>query len=130
MSGELKYTERDLVLAKREGWRAARAALVIGPIRGEYEVTWEAGAAQQYPLPKIVRPRVAVDAETVRWRVLDGVVQWTYTEYWSDLSEAFGERMYLTAERITILADLLANSTELIDDDGPAPQLLGRDANG
>jgi hypothetical protein len=73
-------------------------------------------AAQMYELPKIERPRVVTDGvHEYTWR--NGLVQ-------NRSASAFGWWEFtgtITDRNRSALLDLLANPTELIDDDGVQP---------
>lgn len=118
MSDEKKYTERDLVMAKREGFLEAHSWARVG-IAGDHEA--ERLAATKYPLPKRTQRREAIDPHTDsrvwsfdvdrprivwRWKARRDVL-WT-----SDLAGVF-----VTPERVALWADLIANPTEEVDDE-------------
>ena len=52
MSDEKKYTERDLILAKREGYVRHCLQMLMSKQYAETD------AALLFPLPKVTRPRV------------------------------------------------------------------------
>ena len=113
MASEKKYTERDLVLAKREGY-ARHCVAVCGNTKNATEL-----AARTYPLPRVTRPRVWVDPNgDTRFQVVDGVLfgkDFEEDEEWLPVdSYAFN----VTPERVVAWADLFANPTEEVDDDG------------
>jgi len=72
MSNEKKYTEQDLVLAQREGFRAGSRWLAcwcdcncsVGDypwFKGDNDQRVGDEAAKRFPLPKVTRPRVVQD---------------------------------------------------------------------
>lgn len=113
MSDEKQYTERDLVLAKREGFVEGNGSMVfLDPC---------ARAAIRYPLPKVTRPRVVKDVKlssrlSFNFRVKKGVLRWespgqgdwTAFDLWLDDDHPIIGPVW---------ADLLANPTEEVEDD-------------
>lgn len=99
----------------KEQQLALRAAFVKGWENWMANCNPHVFAAKAFPLPKIERPRVVVEGDT-SWRVIDGEFE--------DKSRHGGWRKSSNAgwspiaKRVAIWADLLANPTELIDDDG------------
>lgn len=83
-------------------------------------------AASYYPLPKITRPRVVSDPEPgydQKWRVKDGVLEFNGHTGWREAhgcsaSGSYGTCLFPTPARIMLWADLLANPTETVDDEG------------
>ena len=123
MSSEKKYTERDLVLAKREGYARARGASgLLTPYGIECARAEAAGA---FPLPKRTQPRVVKDPNRVHdawWAVRDGELCWTDADpdqcrfiSISVMWDASSVRP--TRERVALWADLLANPLEEVEDD-------------
>ena len=126
MTPPAKYTERQLIEAKREAFVAGadwcfhdchttRALSITSRPR------WIAAAKSLFELPKVTRPRVVKDAEGVSWRVSGDTVQWSVGKGcdwaprdWAPLSNS---HIWLTVERVHLLADLLANPTEEVDDE-------------
>jgi hypothetical protein len=114
MSGEKKYSEREMVMAKR-------AAFVAGN-----QWVWKSGATdeaeQRYPLPKVVRPRVVkvsgVNSPWVAYRLHGSSIQaqecldacCPHDIRWEDVES-------VPTHHIRALADLLANPTETVEDD-------------
>lgn len=129
------YTERDIVLAKRLGCERERLIFLRscgGSANGDAREA-RAYAAHEYPLPKIVRPRVVRDLsiDTSReFRVIgERFEARNFTEPGGEWTiSAFGG-WCLDVHVVRLFADLLASPTEEIDDDGSAPH-HGRDANG
>lgn len=123
MSAPKMVTERDAVLRER-------AAYGAGLLRGNHQSfsrpnDLEAQAARIFPLPKIVRPRVISEESglsCVDWRYVDEQLWWRHhantRQTWNSLSSATGAGMFITAERAVLLADLIANPTEEVEDDG------------
>lgn len=118
MSDEKKYTERDLILAKREGYvRHCNEAC------GQWsEHAMQKFAESAYPLPKVTRARVVKDPmDGSGWAVKDGMLQWTYdaTARMCIIAvfdePAFWSKYRPTPARIRLWADLLANPTEEVD---------------
>ena len=113
MASEKKYTERELrecqQLAYVQGWRDC------WPTRDPLE-----NAKRNYPLPRVTRPRVIQRhpfGTLFDWRLVGGVLEWrspgggSWGTYTIDSDEEW--------KRIgPIYADLLANPTEEVDDDG------------
>lgn len=125
MSAEKKYTERDLVMAKREGWdECAYQMTVCGQGSKESDAMRDA----TFPLPKVVRPRVVEDPTSIPgarfWRVCDGKLQTRKgrgldTEWYDQQNaHAFHDRdfPYPTRERLQLWSDLLANPTEEVEE--------------
>lgn len=109
-------TEREAVLRERTGYYAgyvdgvcaADPGAVISPSHIQER------AAKRFPLPKVTRPRVVADSEGNAWRVVDGnlecrdaVNEWTRVRHCG-----------ITAERLRMWADLLANPTEEVEEEG------------
>ncbi len=117
-SGEA--AERAMIEAKRGGfesgvhWFYGRKEVVanLGYIVDEAPLA----AARLYPMPHVSRPRVVTDASKREWRVVDGKLEYRGEDHrpWSN---AEGCSFFITSERVRILADLLANPTELVDAD-------------
>jgi hypothetical protein len=111
VSDEKKYTERDLVMAKREayegGWRDHRGYC---PGRAPLDVTEIARTV--FPLPKVPRPRVLADGYGWDWRVRGHLLEKKPSrggsELWSTVISVAGNRDAL-------LSDLLANPTEEVE---------------
>lgn len=105
MSAERKYTERDLVLAKRQG---VRTALIHETYLSVKQI--EGVADYHFPLPKVTRPRVVVDPHNPRvtWSILGTVARHDGT---------WGFEPAPTLERIKMWADLLANPTEEVEEE-------------
>jgi hypothetical protein len=81
-------------------------------------------AASRYPLPKLTRPRVvAEDSGDWEYRVAGGVVECRWLRNRTPGASYFGEvnpagdgiRLDVTADRVALWADLLANPTEEVD---------------
>lgn len=82
----------------------------------------EAEAKRRYPL-LVEKPRVVTDREETLpsarcdWRVIDGALEWRISGVpnprWYPLTNS---SLFLTADRVRLLADLLANPTELSED--------------
>lgn len=132
MSAAPKYTEREMVLAKREAFRdGSRWLSCWCSCNGAYDdYRWIAGdsrgrpeeaAAERYPLPKVTRPRVVKNVPmwmNYEFRVVDRVFQSrTLTSGLDDWSvQTISTRR--TFEQLgPVYADLLANPTEEVDAD-------------
>jgi hypothetical protein len=114
VSDEKKYTERDLVMAKRE-------AFVEGAVLWRCYYTQDsarAAAERRHPLPKVTRPRVVADPH-------DGEVMWSYdvggfratAKYRNAMPLVrISEAHHMTHARAEMWADLLANPLEEVDD--------------
>lgn len=111
-----KYSEREYVLAQRE-------AFLQGAAHGrEYaHVPSKCGqvgcASRRYPL-KVTRPRVVRDSGPMgssEWRYVNGRLECRLTGA-MEWDVADGEdgtcKMFIRAERVKLLADLIANPTE------------------
>ena len=111
MSDEKTYTEREMA---HERQAVARTVLLAHTTMG-YEKC-DAIARQSFPLPKVTRPRVVQDPlyHWKKWRVIDGELQRNGSEDDSDewVSTPLSD---MTAARVRVLADLLANPTEEVD---------------
>lgn len=112
MPDEKAYTARDLILAKREGF-----ATHCKRMCGWSDKTAERVAAEEYPLPKITRPRVVTDSQGTEFRVRDGDLLEGRRQDRPD-NPGWGQfsAWDITPERIRLWADLLANPTEEVDD--------------
>ena len=112
MSAEKKYTERDIILARRQGAAWMRCAQ-------RHALDWdEPGdgpcddcvkrAREVYPLPTITRPRVHKDHRGVEWRVVGGKIQRNCSSGWTDIDEP--------PDFAVAIASLVANPTETVED--------------
>ena len=107
-SDEKQYTERDLVLARREGFERGAVALAS---RGAFEDVARTEAERRYPLPKVTRPRVVTRTDIVEIRIMDGVLQYRGAGCgWSVYRQVYWSPGMQDAMR-----DLLANPTEEVD---------------
>jgi hypothetical protein len=112
VSDEKKYTERDLVMAKREAY--LQGCVRFGcdkPRAADYCVS-------RYPLPKVTRARVVADPH-------DGEVMWSYdvggfratAKYRNAMPLVrISEAHHMTHARAEMWADLLANPTEEVSE--------------
>lgn len=117
---EKRYTERDLILAKREVYADLLCAAVGWSREGA-----EQKATGAFPFPKRTRTRVLTERYgcglSFRFRG-DPNNPFAYFEYRGSDSPAwipaFGDKNKLasTVERVRIMADLLANPTEEVPD--------------
>lgn len=123
MNDEKKYTERDLILAKREGWLACYDAFPWHGLRMKDDAV-----KRRYPLPKkkVERPRVVRDPHDPDvprpslWRYVAGEF-----EFDTGVGEPRWQRRYgtpITPERVKLWADLLSNPTELVEDSADAAE--------
>lgn len=126
MSTTQMISEREAVLRERA---AARKALAYFDGTGRGADRAQQLAAEWFPLPKIRRPRIVSDPGVrgggVRWRLMNGQLQWNSHSQWNSLNDARNRGMFITAERVRVLADLLANPTEEVSDDGSGPSTDG-----
>lgn len=133
MADEKTYTEKEVVLRERKAfysgyvalnWCSCEASEVCG--------TCQAETNRRYPLPKVTRPRVVIDAGGAgvrEWRYVEGQIQTRVrgTTHWFCLAhgDAFAAKAVQhedvgfawTPERINMLAKLIADPTEIVDDD-------------
>lgn len=128
MSESKMVTEREAVMRER-------AAFVRGSQfedeawREMLRVNHSSGAdcidasRKRYPLPKVERPRVVVETSvhgrTVAWKYEHGALWWRNPRgsgEWYSLMSPRTSEMFITPERVKLLADLLANPTELVED--------------
>jgi hypothetical protein len=113
MSDVKMVTEKDAVLrerlAFRSGWCCHRAYRVgYAPIDPEGE------AARAYPLPKVTRPRVVMDARGVKWKVMEGRLH-ALEPHCDGWARADNTHWLLPPDRVSLWADLFANPTEEVD---------------
>ena len=107
MSDEKKYTERDLILAKREGYMRHCEKFCARINKEDANVS----AVVEYPLPKVTRPRVVRRADGCELR-LSG----TELQYRRPGNEWYTYNgMYIDENNRSALLDLLANPTEEVD---------------
>lgn len=108
MSAEKKYTEREMVFAKRDAFVQGNRFQATPNAIGE--------ARRRYPFPKVERPRVRGDGYSdFEWRVVDGKLQWRRAgSGWNTHNTSFE----VTTERAAIWNDLFTNPTEWVDDEG------------
>jgi hypothetical protein len=112
MTDEKRYTERDLVMAKREGYtrNCSNSHCALCATR----------AKELFPLPKITRPRRLKDSTGTRWRFNEGRLECFDNSIWTE-----GPFYTMaTPERIRIWYDLLENPTEEVEDDGETEKTL------
>lgn len=135
MPDEKRYTERDLILAKREAFEegATRVWTAFARETDACPHGWRGSnvlAAEAYPLPKSTRPRVMSDPNSLNgreWRCVgrqfetrvresSRLAEWHLVD-WSEYNRgAFVEHpLAPTPERVAMWADLLANPTEEVD---------------
>ncbi len=119
---EKRYTERDLILAKRKGWDECAYRLSMAGAGSEES---EREKDRAFPLPKTTRPRVVKDPEgDGYWMVFKGEIGWTAFArghadgilLWEGHDMRRAELFRLTPARVAIWSDLLANPTEEVDD--------------
>lgn len=124
MSEEKKYTEREAVLREQAAFSAGVDSLYVqpeiegGPFTGAAAHRVKKLAVERYPLPKVTRPREALDEHGRRWRHVDGrfeMLRLVPGAHWEDINTS-GAVVSLTPHRVAMWADLLANSTEEVDD--------------
>ncbi len=123
-----KYTERDLVMARREGYLRGRGTDVVN-LTPVLEKNFALETLRLFPLPKVTRRRVADDPHDhsfLRFRIgedgsqapaLEASVDYEPFRLWplhhSDLAR------YVTPARARLFADLFANPTEEVEGDPP-----------
>ena len=115
MTDEKRYTERDLIRAKREGARkmAARCIITEGGLLPLYKmcnIELDQEIAQMYPLPKVTRPRVVAGLRA-QYKVVDGVVHGR-----SNASFDWRVSASIHVDDVVRVANLLANPTETVDE--------------
>lgn len=107
MADDKRYTERDLILAKREGYAKGLSALYS--TRDERVAEFEAAA--RYPMPTVTRVRRVPDPNGVPgllWTFQDGrLVPWM-----SGFNSQDSTPYPMTAERIRMAYDLMQHPTE------------------
>lgn len=105
-------SERDAITLQRQAYRLGFFS------RGE---RFPRTAEEVYPFPKITRQRVRQDSFGINFMVSNGDI------WFADKKDCFWERaggpdelwkVAMTPERVLIVADLLANPTETVEDDG------------
>ncbi len=120
MSETQLYSERDLILAKRRAFR--QGALHNDKCKSVDEASAhnaaiEREAAECYPLPKKVVPRVvtATEQEGTRcsFRIVDGRFQYR-KEYW-DVTRWDSLNAIISMDEAKAIADLLASPTVEVD---------------
>jgi hypothetical protein len=133
MSAPQTITERDAVLRERKA--------VIAAVEWVLREGWRLGgehvdacsfARRLYPLPKVTRPRMLPDPHTTdtgaeglefSWSVRGGVLKLGHffkgAWHWHPVEDQVRYSIaYPTAERVKVWADLFANPTEEVEDDG------------
>ena len=119
------YTEKDLVLAKREAYMLGRhESLTVGHMTLAERAAYARDAASRYPLPKVTRARLVEDPhDDGGWYVEDGEVLWTATgnarcgvriEHTKDFQRK--TLRAITPARVAVWSDLLANPTEEVEE--------------
>lgn len=126
MPDEKRYTERDLICAKREAFERG-AEMVFRQFAIHADVTHWRGttalAAEAYPLPKITRPRVVMDPHDsmIAYRLVGGNFEYCVgSGPWKGMDaidEQWSRENYVSPKRVALWAALLANPTEEVDDD-------------
>lgn len=110
---------RDIILAKREGYVAAKVEHFGQPLEN-----WHLYAKRAFPLPPRQEPRTVMDVRRYwEYRVVDGKLQcrWLgvggWNKDWGSLNLAL-ETIDITAERVKLWADLFKTPTVEVPDDG------------
>lgn len=106
MSDKVKYTERDLVLAKREAFVAGACDTTFASRIGA-----SSEANRRYTLPKVEQPRVETGADGWSFRVINGKLE---SRGPKDLR--WYPSQFVPQDRVAVAAKVLANPTELIED--------------
>ena len=105
MSDEQKYTERDLILAKREGYVRHCLQMLMSKQYAETD------AALLFPLPKVTRPRVVRREDGCELRLFGTELQFRWrNDEWKCYNGMCVDEINRSA-----LLDLLANPTEEVD---------------
>lgn len=112
MSDEKQYTERDLILAKREAYVAGHSCATAPHCDVITRDTASREAAYRYPLPKVTRARVVKDSVGDKWSVVDGC----FVCHDGETGENIFISSWCSPEFIRALADLLANPTEEVQE--------------
>ena len=129
MRDEKKYTERELVLAKRNafvdgsywGYNASQeaAAKSVGVLGAWSRADADMASESAYPFPKVTRPRVVQDEVDGYWAVVDGALRWSTFGGGTGLICVNGgfrtELLKPTPTRVAMWADLLKNPTEEVE---------------
>jgi len=117
VSDEKQYTERDLILAKREAYVDGRhESLTAARPTPSERAAYVRDAERRYPLPKVTRARVIrrnVGHFGFDWRLVKNTLEYANPgkEDWEPYVPEKGE----WADVAAILNDLLANPTEEVD---------------
>lgn len=124
MSNEKKYTERDLVAAKRNAFLSGRVDRgETGQLSG---VEAERRAREMYPLPKVTRPRVLDDPHVAgaKWKLYPNLAP-MLGEFGVAHPDIYDGDFYTpskelnlgvpTTARVKLWADLIANPTEEVE---------------
>jgi hypothetical protein len=112
----------DEPMTKREV-TIAREAFIDGTLyyhgpcsRESHARTLSDVVAKLYPLPKKTRPRLVEDPGGCgRWAVKDGIIH--LVSMGGDWESCMDFQFFVTAERVPVWADLLANQTEEVEDE-------------
>lgn len=114
----IPQTERETQLARKAwqdglNWLANNQTATLGEVRDEKN--------RLYPLPRTPRPRVINDPCSMsEWTWRDGEAVWRHKLTRGDLTNwhtpGQNEHLVLNADRIKLLADLLANPTEAVEE--------------
>ncbi len=131
MTTDKTVTEREAVMRERAAFVKGRSYaephgdddVCNAAKRNGKPCAWcEMKAEVEYPLPKVTRPRVVRDphANSYEWSIRErGNAQWRrvngHNRIWLDPGDA-ETQWVMSRERITMLADLLANPTETVDE--------------
>lgn len=106
---EKRYTERDLVMARREGYADAMGA------GGGWDSVAKKITRERYPLPKVSRPRVLGPDEVGRyWKIVDG--RWWYQHRAGGLGSPWLNGGVVQPECERIRFDLVCRPTEEVED--------------
>lgn len=117
---EKTYTEREVMLAKREAFIAGANFRDLYCACSARKVCGaEDEAKARFPLPKVTRPRVRFDPHdrNAEWRCEAGYLQVRWFENAWQRYPRDGEAMNVTAERVRVWADLFAHPTWEVDAD-------------
>jgi hypothetical protein len=120
MNGEKKYTERDAATLLRTAFvQGVDAAGMLYEPSPEH---WRTLAEKLFRLPKVKRPRVALDRNGRAWKVEDGTLRMRVSsgiggaDTWLrwDAFKVYSEAAPLP-DRVALWADLFARPTEEVE---------------
>ena len=117
-----RYTEREYVTAQREAYVKGAQKWACYSCADNIDIP-QAQAKHDYPLPRVTRPRVVRDEYGRQWRAINGDLffredgmPFADKRGWRGIDD---EQWHLDSHLIPTWADLLANPTEIVDEDAP-----------